>query len=55
MRIERKINIRYAGNDYFEWLYDNDGHISENVLKNKIENNEIIIAENNNCTSIEIS
>ena len=39
------INIRYAENNDYLWLNEHDKHISENILKNKIENNEIFILD----------
>lgn len=41
------INIRYAQNNDYQWLKENDNHISEKVLKNKIENNELFVIEDN--------
>ncbi|MDR2598823.1 MAG: GNAT family N-acetyltransferase [Oscillospiraceae bacterium] len=41
------INIRYAKNNDYLWLKEHDKHISEKILKNKIENNEIFVLENN--------
>ena len=41
------INIQYAGNNDLLWLKDQDKHISEKVLKNKIENKEIYVVKNN--------
>jgi len=40
-------NIRYAENSDYLWLKEHDDHISEKILKKKIENNEIFIIENN--------
>ena len=39
--------IRYAKNNDYLWLKEHDKHISEKVLMNKIDNNEIFIIENN--------
>jgi len=41
------INIRYAENYDYLWLKENDDHISEKILKKKIDNNEIFVIENN--------
>jgi ribosomal protein S18 acetylase RimI-like enzyme len=50
MKKRMDINIRYAdSNDYF-WLSEHDKHISEKILKNKIENMELYIAENDGKT-----
>jgi len=40
------INIRYVKNNDYLWLKENDKHISEEILKKKIENNEILVIEN---------
>jgi len=40
------INIRYVKNNDYLWLKENDNHISEEILKKKIENNEILVIEN---------
>jgi len=47
MDFEKDIKIRYAENKDFLWLIENDKHISENILNNKVENREIIIVEKN--------
>ena len=47
MDFEKDIKIRYAENKDFLWLIENDKHILENILNNKIENREIIIVEKN--------
>ena len=47
MAIEKPVKIRYAGNKDLLWLNENDRHISENILKTKIKNNEIYLVENN--------
>jgi len=48
MKIDRKdITIRYANNNDFLWLCENDKHISENILKNKIDNKEVYVVEKN--------
>jgi len=48
MKINKEeINIRYAVNNDYLWLAENDKHISENNLKNKIETNEVYILEIN--------
>jgi ribosomal protein S18 acetylase RimI-like enzyme len=44
---EKAINIRYAVMDDYSWLLEHEKHISEKILKNKIENLELYIAENN--------
>ena len=41
------INIRYVENNDYLWLKEHENHISEKVLKKKIENNEIFVIENN--------
>jgi len=40
------INIRYVKNNDYLWLKENDNHISEEILKKKIKNNEILVIEN---------
>ena len=40
------INIQYAENNDLLWLKDQDKHISEKVLKYKIENKEIYVVKN---------
>ena len=45
--MENAINIRYAGSDDYFWLIEYDKNISEKILKNKIENMELYVAENN--------
>ena len=48
MEIDNKnIIIRYANNNDLLWLIENDNHISEETLKNKIEKNEVYIVEIN--------
>jgi GNAT superfamily N-acetyltransferase len=44
---EKDINIRYAGKDDYIWLLEHDKHISEKMIKNKIDNMEIYVTENN--------
>jgi len=44
---ENNINIRFAESGDYSWLYEYEKHISEKILKSKIENNEIYIVENN--------
>jgi GNAT superfamily N-acetyltransferase len=39
------INIRFAKNDDYSWLKEHDEHISNNVLKIKLENKEIYVVE----------
>ena len=41
-----KINIRYANSNDYSWLIKHDEHISEKIMKNKIENKEVYIVEN---------
>ena len=41
------INIRYAENNDYLWLKEHEDHISEKILKKKIDNNEIFVIENN--------
>jgi ribosomal protein S18 acetylase RimI-like enzyme len=41
------INIRYSIISDYLWLKEHDEHISEKILKNKIENKEIYVVENN--------
>jgi ribosomal protein S18 acetylase RimI-like enzyme len=45
---ENKVYIRYACDIDYLWLCENDKHISEKILKRKIENNEIYVADKNN-------
>jgi hypothetical protein len=40
------INIRYAKIGDYSWLSEHDKHISERIIKNKIENMELFVAEN---------
>ena len=40
------INIRYAVSDDYLWLIEHDKHISEKILKSKIENMELYVVEN---------
>ena len=48
MKIDKKdIVIRYADNSDYSWLIENDKHISEKILKSKIENNEVYVVEIN--------
>jgi ribosomal protein S18 acetylase RimI-like enzyme len=44
--IKLDIKIQYAENDDFLWLKEHDDHISETILKNKIQNNEIYVVKN---------
>ena len=44
---EKEIIIRYADNSDYSWLIENDKHISEKILKSKIENNEVYVVEIN--------
>jgi len=48
MDLEKDIKIKYAENKDLLWLIEKDKHVSENVLKNKIENKEIFVVEKNN-------
>jgi ribosomal protein S18 acetylase RimI-like enzyme len=41
------IDIKYAENDDLLWLKKHDNNISEQILRNKIKNNEIYVAKNN--------
>lgn len=36
--------IAYAGNSEFQFIVDNDKHISEQLIKNKLKQKEVIIA-----------
>ena len=40
-----EIKIRLADNSDYLWLNEHDRHISEKILKNKIENKEIFLVE----------
>jgi ribosomal protein S18 acetylase RimI-like enzyme len=44
---ENEIIIRYAENNDYLWLFENDKHISEETLKNKIMNKEVYVVEIN--------
>jgi len=44
---EKNINIRYAVSEDYYWLVEHDKHIQENIVKNKIENKEFYVSENN--------
>ncbi|MDR2718310.1 MAG: hypothetical protein LBB89_09645 [Treponema sp.] len=37
---KKDINIRYAGKDDYIWLLEHEKHISEKILKSKIDNME---------------
>ena len=41
------INIRFVENNDYLWLKEHDNHISEKILRKKIENKEILVMENN--------
>jgi len=41
------INIRFVENNDYLWLKEQDNHISEKILRKKIENIEILVMENN--------
>jgi len=45
--MENAINIRYAGSDDYLWLIEYDKYIEEKILKKKIENMELYVAESN--------
>ena len=40
--------IRFADHSDYSWLKENDKHVSENLIRSKIENKEILIASNGN-------
>jgi len=44
---EKDVNIRYAESEDYHWLAEHDKHIPENIVKNKIENMEFYVVENN--------
>jgi ribosomal protein S18 acetylase RimI-like enzyme len=44
---EKDINIRYAVSNDYLWLIEHEKYISEKILKNKIEDMEIYVVENN--------
>jgi ribosomal protein S18 acetylase RimI-like enzyme len=44
---EKVINIRYAVIDDYPWLIEHEKHISEKILRSKIENSELYVVENN--------
>lgn len=43
----KNINIRYAEKADCLWIMKHEEHIAENVLRNKIENGEVYIVEEN--------
>jgi ribosomal protein S18 acetylase RimI-like enzyme len=48
VKIDKKeMIIRYANNNDYLWLFEHDNHISETILKNKINNKEIYVVEKN--------
>ena len=50
MDLGKDIKIKYAENKDLLWLIEKDKHVSENVIKNKIENKEILVVKKNNQT-----
>ena len=42
---EKDVIIKYADDKDFLWIIEHDRHISENILKNKINNNEVYMVK----------
>ncbi|MFW9958260.1 MAG: GNAT family N-acetyltransferase [Candidatus Odinarchaeota archaeon] len=45
MSVYERAIVRYAGPDDLEWCVVEDDHITEQIIRHKIVNNEIILAE----------
>jgi ribosomal protein S18 acetylase RimI-like enzyme len=45
MSVRERAIVRFAGPDDLEWCVVNDDHVTEQVVRHKIVNDEIIVAE----------
>ena len=45
MSVNERVIVRFAGPDDLEWCVVEDDHVTEQVIRNKIVKDEIIIAE----------
>lgn len=45
MSVNERVIVRFAGPEDLEWCVVEDDHVTEQVIRNKIVNDEIIIAE----------
>jgi GNAT superfamily N-acetyltransferase len=45
MSVNERVIVRFAGPELLEWCVVEDGHVTEQVIRHKIINDEIIIAE----------
>jgi GNAT superfamily N-acetyltransferase len=45
MSVVERVIVRFAGPELLEWCVVNDDHVTEQVIRHKIVNDEIIIAE----------
>ncbi len=45
MSVNERVIVRFAGPEDLEWCVVEDSHVTEQVIRNKIVNDEIVIAE----------
>lgn len=45
MSVKERVIVRFAGPEDLEWCVVEDNHVTEKVIRNKIVNDEIIVAE----------
>ena len=45
MSVNERVIVRFAGPELLEWCVVSDSHVTEQVIRHKIVNDEIIIAE----------
>ncbi|MHA2178874.1 MAG: GNAT family N-acetyltransferase [Candidatus Thorarchaeota archaeon] len=45
MSVNERVIVRFAGPDDLEWCVVEDNHVTEHIIRNKIVQDEIIIAE----------
>ena len=45
MSVKERVIVRFAGPEDLEWCVVEDSHVTEKVIRNKIVNDEIIVAE----------
>ena len=45
MSVVERVIVRFAGPELLEWCVVNDDHVTEQIIRHKIVNDEIIIAE----------
>ena len=45
MSVKERVIVRFAGPEDLEWSVVEDGHVTERIIRHKIINDEIIIAE----------